>query len=150
MTTTVGQLVSAAQARVRRVGPVELEAHLLARDAVLVDVREPEELEEHGWIAGAVHVPRGLLEFWADPTSPVHRPELDPRRRTIVYGSTGDRSALAVGSLEALGYRDLAHLDGGIAAWKRAGLPVVGLESWHHITVGRGRAADDHGEGDPR
>jgi rhodanese-related sulfurtransferase len=137
MAATARQMVDSATSRIRNLMPIEVEAHLLAQDAVLVDVREPEELEEHGRIVGAVHAPRGLLEFWADPASPLHRPELDPASRTIVYCDAGSRSALAVETLETLGYRDVAHLDGGIAAWKRAGLPVAGLASWHRLTDAR-------------
>lgn len=131
MGITAQELVADARSRIRNLTPAEVEGHLLAQDSVFVDVRESAELEEHGRIADAVHVPRGLLEFWADPTSPLHRPELDPERRTIVYCAAGSRSALAVETLESLGYRDVAHLEGGIAAWKGAGLPVAGLESWH-------------------
>lgn len=131
MSTTVEDLVSTAKGRIRNLTPAEVEAHAIEGQALLVDLREPEELDEHGLIAGAFHVPRGLLEFWADPASPVHRPELDPARATILYCAAGSRSALAVEALQQLGYRDVAHLDGGIQAWKRAGLPVAGLESWH-------------------
>lgn len=131
MTATAQQLVNRARARVPALTPVEVEAHLLARDAVVVDIREPEELDEHGRLPDALHVPRGLLEFGADPASPQHRPELDPARLTIVYCAAGNRSALAAETLQFLGYREVAHLDGGIAAWKRAGLPVVGLAPWH-------------------
>jgi rhodanese-related sulfurtransferase len=66
-----------------------------------------------------------MLEFWVDPLSPDHRPEFDPRRRTIVYCDTGARSALAARLLRQLGYADAAHLDGGIEAWMWAGHPVV-------------------------
>lgn len=76
-------------------------------------------------------MPRGLLEFWADPASPTHRPQFDPTRPTILYCAAGSRSALAAEALQGLGYSDVAHLDGGIQAWKRAGLPVAGLKSWH-------------------
>ncbi|MBW3620444.1 MAG: rhodanese-like domain-containing protein [Actinobacteria bacterium] len=131
MTTTIQDLVTTARARIRNLTPAEVEAHVIGGEATIVDLREPEELDEHGLLAGAFHVPRGLLEFWADPASPLHRPELDPARTTILYCAAGSRSALAVETLQQLGYRDVAHLDGGIEAWKRAGLPVAGLESWH-------------------
>lgn len=131
MVTTAKQMVAEARSRIRNLTPAQVEAHLLARDSVIVDVRETEELEEHGQLAGAHHVPRGLLEFWADPQSPLHRPALDPDQRTIVYCAAGSRSALAVETLLELGYRDVAHLDGGITAWKQQNLPVTGLESWH-------------------
>ena len=95
---------------------------------VLVDVREPGELAEQGAIAGAVHAPRGMLEFYADPSSPYHRSELDPSARTILYCASGGRSALACDLLAQLGYADVAHLDGGLNAWKAAGRPVVAAE----------------------
>ncbi|MEX1178261.1 MAG: rhodanese-like domain-containing protein [Nitriliruptor sp.] len=129
--TTVGDLVRDARSRIRGLTPSEVEAHTLGQESILIDVREPEELDDQGLIAGAFHVPRGLLEFWADPTSPSHRPMFDPARTTIVYCAAGSRSALAAAALLDLGYRDVAHLDGGIQAWEQAGLPVAGLESWH-------------------
>lgn len=131
MSTTVQSLVHDARSRTRALSPAQVEAHLLGGDAVLIDLREPEELDDHGLIAGAFHVPRGLLEFWADPDSPTHRPMLDPERTTILYCSAGGRSALAAAALLDLGYRDVAHLDGGLEAWRQAGLPIAGLMSWH-------------------
>lgn len=128
MSTTVQDMVAAAKLRIHNLTPAQVEARL-HQGAVLVDIREREELDEHGRIECSVHAPRGLLEFWADPDSPVHRPDLDPARTTIVYCAAGSRSALAVETLERLGYRDVAHLDGGIQAWKQAGLPVAGLEA---------------------
>lgn len=127
MTTTAAAMVAEADGRVRSLSPAQVEAHLLAQDSVLVDLREPNELDDEGLIAGAQHVPRGVLEFWADPESPAHRPFLDPEQRTIVYCAAGSRSALAADALLRLGYRDVAHLAGGLAAWKAAGLPVAGL-----------------------
>lgn len=132
MSLTVKQLVTDAASRIQRLSPAEVEAHVLvAQSAVLIDVRETEELDEHGWIAPALHVPRGLLESRADPTCPLHHPGLDPQQRTIVYSGTGHRSALAAATLQTLGYREVAHLQGGVTGWKRAGLPVVGLNHWH-------------------
>lgn len=90
-----------------------------------MDLREPGELEDTGVIRGAVHAPRGMLEFWADPTSPYHRSEFDPERRTLLYCASGGRSALATVTLQELGYRDVAHLDGGIKAWTDAGRSTV-------------------------
>ena len=72
----------------------------------------------------SVQVPRGLLEFVADPASPRHKPELDPARRVIVYCRSGTRAALAALTLKTLGFEDVANLDGGLSAWKQAGLPT--------------------------
>jgi len=65
-----------------------------------------------------------MLEFWADPPSPYHREEFQPNRRIIFHCASGGRSALAAATLEDLGYDRVAHLDGGLKAWKEAGRPV--------------------------
>jgi rhodanese-related sulfurtransferase len=91
---------------------------------LLVDVREPGETE-YGSIPGAVRVPRGMLEFHADHGSPYHVEGFEPGRRVILYCSAGSRSALAVRSLQEIGYRDVAHLDGGLNAWIAEGRPMT-------------------------
>ena len=65
-----------------------------------------------------------MLEFWADPTTPYHRQEFDPNKRVILHCASGGRSALAAATLQEMGYTDVAHVDGGITAWKEAGLPT--------------------------
>lgn len=89
-------------------------------DVVLVDVREAEERERSGVIPGSVHVPRGWLEFQADPESPVHNPELNPDFKIILYCGTGGRSALAARTLLDMGYLEASTLAGGYEAWKKA------------------------------
>jgi rhodanese-related sulfurtransferase len=119
-------LVATARGQIENLAPVAVAAELDAGGVVLVDVREPWERENQGVIEGAVHVPRGMLEFYADPSSPAHVPDLSPDRRVILHCASGGRSALAAVTLAAMGYRDVAHLDGGLAAWRQAGLPVGG------------------------
>jgi rhodanese-related sulfurtransferase len=94
---------------------------------VLVDLREPEERAQNGAIPGAVHAPRGMLEFYADPSSAYHRGEFDPARRTILYCASGGRSALAADALQQLGYSNIAHLDGGFKAWVADGRSVESI-----------------------
>jgi rhodanese-related sulfurtransferase len=65
-----------------------------------------------------------MLEFYADPTSPYHRPEFQPERRVILHCASGGRSALAAVTLARLGYADVAHLDGGFRTWREQGLPA--------------------------
>lgn len=89
-------------------------------EVVLVDVRETVEIERDGKIPGAVHAPRGLLEFQADPESPVHNSALNPEQRLVLYCGTGGRSALAAKTLMDMGYADVASLTGGYAAWRMA------------------------------
>lgn len=132
MPITAEQMVAAARGRVRELTPAQVEAYVYGQEALVVDLREATELDDEGLIAGAYHVPRGLLEFWADPDSALHRHEFDPDRTTVLYCTNGRRSALAADVLGQLGYRDVAHLAGGLDAWKQAGLPVVGLRSWNY------------------
>lgn len=84
--------------------------------AVFLDVREPDETAR-GTIPGAVAVPRGLLEFAADPDLPTRNPALDPEAEVVVYCASGGRSALAAKTLAEMGYRNVANLAGGYAAW---------------------------------
>jgi len=120
----VDMQVRLARAVVENLRPADLAAELGDGDVMLVDVREPDELES-GTIGGAISVPRGVVEFAADRDGPEHRAGLDPSRRVIVFCDTGARSALVAHTLYALGYRDVAHLDGGLAAWVAEGRTLV-------------------------
>lgn len=124
MTTDVASLVKAAKEEIENLSIEQFESELTGRDVVVVDVREPEELTTTGCIAGAVHAPRGMLEFRADPSSPYHHAALDPSKRVLVYCATGGRSALAARTLQDMGYGDVAHLDGGMKAWIESQRPV--------------------------
>lgn len=124
MTKSASDLVAAAKAEIENLGVDAVEHELDSGDAVLVDIREADELETNGRIPGSVHLPRGMLEFYADPTSPYHRDPLDPSKRVILHCASGGRSALAAKTLRDMGYDRIAHLDGGITAWKEAGKPV--------------------------
>lgn len=117
---TAGELVSRAKERVENVGADQIENEL-EQGAALIDLREPEELDRTGMIPGAVHVPRGMLEFRADPTSPYHDEVFDRSRRIILHCASGGRSALAAATLMDMGYENVAHLDGGITAWTDSG-----------------------------
>jgi rhodanese-related sulfurtransferase len=121
---TAAELVAEAKKQVENLSVEQVADELTRGGAVLVDLREPGERAEHGSIPGAVHAPRGMLEFWADPTSSYHRPEFDPSRRIILHCAAGWRSALAAATLRQLGYNNVAHLDGGFTAWKSSGQPT--------------------------
>lgn len=125
MAKTAAQMVAEAKQQVENLTVEQVAAEMAGNDVLLVDIREPEERREKGAIPGAVSAPRGMLEFWADPSTPYHRQEFDPGRRTVLYCASGGRSALAARTLSELGYRDVAHLDGGFTAWQQAGQPVA-------------------------
>ena len=123
-TKTAAVMVAEAKAQVENLPPKRVAEELDSGTVVLIDLREANERVENGVIKGAVHAPRGMLEFYADPTSPYHRPEFDPASRIILHCASGGRSALAAQTLATLGYTHVAHLDGGLKAWKEQELPV--------------------------
>ena len=90
-------------------------------DTVLVDLRDPRELEREGRIPGAFHCPRGMLEFWIDPDSPYHKSVFAQDKRFVFFCAGGWRSALAAFAAQEMGLQPVAHLGGGFAAWKAAG-----------------------------
>lgn len=117
-------MVNRAKEEVENLAPSAVASELARGDVVLVDVREPDETSL-GTILGAVLVPRGMLEFRADTTMRYHLDSLRPERRVILYCSAGSRSALSARTLKELGYRDVAHLEGGLEAWQREGRQVT-------------------------
>jgi rhodanese-related sulfurtransferase len=121
---TIAHLIAEAKGRIENLAPADVAAELETGNVLLVDLREPEEQRQNGVITGSIHAPRGMLEFYADPTSAYHQPGFDPSRRTILFCASGGRSALAADTLQILGYDRIAHLDGGLKAWREAGLSV--------------------------
>jgi len=123
------QLVDEAMAEVRTYS-VEQVRQRLDADASLqiVDIRDIRELNG-GTVVGAVHAPRGMLEFWVDPASPYHKPLFaDESREFVLFCGAGWRSALAAKALQDMGMTNVAHIDGGWAEWTRAGAPTESLE----------------------
>lgn len=93
-------------------------------DTVFVDLRDPRELERDGRMPGAVHCPRGMLEFWIDPASPYHKDVFAQDKRFVFFCAGGWRSALAAKTAAEMGLSPVAHVGGGFTAWKEAGGPV--------------------------
>ena len=94
--------------------------------ALLVDLRDVREVKAEGKIPGSYHAPRGMLEFWVDPDSPYHREALSSADRLVLYCNLGWRSALAAKALQEMGFTNVAHIEGGLDAWKDEGGPVEG------------------------
>lgn len=122
---SAAQLVKEAKQGIENLNPLQVQQELLKGNTVLIDIRESEELTQNGKIESAVHAPRGMIEFYADPSLPYHKPEFDKSKRIILQCASGGRSALATQTLKKMGYTNVAHLDGGLKAWKEAGLPVT-------------------------
>ena len=93
-------------------------------DVVLVDIRDPRELERDGKVPGAFSCTRGMLEFWIDPDSPYYKPIFAEDKKFVFFCAGGMRSALAAKTAQDMGLRPVAHVIGGFKAWKEAGGPV--------------------------
>ena len=120
----VKELVAEAKTQITTLTVEEAQARQTAGDALLVDIRDPRELARDGRIPGAFHAPRGMLEFWIDPESPYHKPELASGKTLILFCASAWRSALSVKTLQDMGVEDIAEIDGGFGAWRKAGAPI--------------------------
>ena len=123
MVTTVKSLLAEAEAEISRVKPQDAVALLDDPKAILVDVRDIRELQREGKIPGALHAPRGMLEFWIDPASPYHKDVFASGKRFVFYCSKGWRSALAAQVAQKMGL-SAADIEGGFSAWVAADGPV--------------------------
>lgn len=115
------ELVARAEAEVEAIPAERAMALAAAPDVVFIDLRDVRELWREGKIPGAVHVPRGMLEFWIDPASPYHKPLFTEARRFVFYCNLGWRSALAAQVAQQMGLENICHIDGGFSAWAAAG-----------------------------
>jgi len=122
------QLLDEANAEIEVVSPEEAAGLLEDDETIFVDLRDPREVERDGKIPGAKHVTRGMLEFWIDPESPYHKPFFASGKTFVFFCAGGWRSALATKTAQDMGLTPVAHLEGGLGAWKKAGGPVAKVE----------------------
>jgi rhodanese-related sulfurtransferase len=125
MPATVKEMMDAANAVVPKITVDEARALVAKGDAVIVDVRDSAELAQSGKVKGALHIPRGSLEFRADATTSYHDPKLNPDKTVILYCAAGSRAALAGKALKDMGYADVRNL-GGFKDWADAGGEIEG------------------------
>ena len=116
-------MVAAAKNEIRSVSPKDAWSRAQDGAATLVDIRDVRELDREGRIPGARHAPRGMLEFWLDPESPYHKAWM-LERPLILFCASSWRSALAAKALKEMGLDTIAEVDGGLTAWRDAGLPI--------------------------
>lgn len=124
ITTGYKALVEAAQREIETIPAAEAVKLHGRDDVVLVDIRDPRELERDGKVPGAFHCTRGMLEFWIDPNSPYHKPVFAQDKKFVFFCAGGLRSALATQAAQGMGLKPVAHIEGGFGAWKKAGGPV--------------------------
>ena len=124
-------LVDEATAQITTYTVEQVRKRLEAGDATLqvVDIRDVRELEREDTVPGALHAPRGMLEFWVDPESPYYKPVFgDDSKEFVLFCGAGWRSALAASALQDMGMGNVAHIDGGFADWVKQGAPVETME----------------------
>jgi rhodanese-related sulfurtransferase len=120
---TVKQMLAEAEAAVPRIDAEEAKGLVGKPDVVFLDVREPNEVAASGKVPGALAIPRGLVEFRADPDSPIHDAAFDRAKTIVAYCASGGRSALVLKTLKDMGYENVRNL-GGFKVWVEGGGPI--------------------------
>ena len=92
----------------------------------LIDIRDIRELEKEGRVKNSLHIPRGMLEFWMDPSSPYYKQgKIDSSKETVLFCAAGLRSALATKTLQDMGFKNVSHVDGGFGAIKTGDFEII-------------------------
>jgi len=128
ITKGIKQLCAEAEALVETWTVDQAHAHLDDDDVVFVDIRDIRELWREGAIPGALHAPRGMLEFWVDPESPYARDVFQTGKRFMFFCAGGLRSALAARAMQEMGLTPVCHMEGGYSAWKKKSYPMEAKE----------------------
>ena len=124
--TSSSELVNRALKEIKTISTDE--AHKLVKNGEtnLIDIRDVRELQKEGKVEGATHIPRGMLEFWLDPSSTYFKDgKLDLNKEMVLFCAGGLRSALAAKSLKDMGFEKVSHIDGGFGAIKQSKFKIV-------------------------
>ena len=121
ITRGIKAMVDEANAQIETMTAKQVMDAAAKGDVVIVDIRDPREIERDGRIPGAFACTRGMLEFWIDPTSPYAKTAFQQDKKYIFHCAGGMRSALAAKTADDMGLMPVAHMGGGFAAWKDAG-----------------------------
>lgn len=124
ITKHIKDMVEGARAEINEVEANEAISLIGETDVVIVDIRDIRERSREGYIEGALHVPRGMLEFWIDPDSPYHKSVFAEDKHFIFHCASGWRSALATKTASDMGLKPVSHIKGGFSEWIKAGGPV--------------------------
>ena len=124
ITQPVSELIAAARLLINQISVHEAAELQRLEAAILIDLRDVRELQQQGTVPGAFHAPRGMLEFWADPDSPYHKPVFRTDKKLVLFCASGLRSALAVHTLQEMGMDNVLDMEGGFTEWKMQDLRV--------------------------
>lgn len=123
---SIQNLVSEAMNEIKTIDADQAYEMVKDNNCNLIDVREVNELDAAGRVDGAIHIPRGMLEVYLDPNSPVFQNgQLDQNKEFVLFCAGGVRSALAVKSLIDMGYKKTSHIDGGFASMSNSKFKIV-------------------------
>ena len=123
---SIQNLVSDAMGEIKTINADEAYQKFENNNCNLIDIREINELDNTGRVEGANHIPRGMLEVYLDPNSPIiQNGQVDKNKEIILFCAGGVRSALAVKSLKEMGYEKISHIDGGFAAMSNNGFKII-------------------------
>ena len=122
------KLIEEAEKNIATVSVNEVAGLLDDETVTIVDIRDIRELQREGKLPGAVHAPRGMLEFWVDPDSPYHRELFSEDKKFVFYCASAWRSALATQTVQQMGMSNVCHMSGGFTAWKEAEQPIEAVE----------------------
>ena len=128
VTKGIKALCAEAEAEITTLSPEEAIARHGDPDTVFVDIRDVRELWREGAVPGAVHAPRGMLEFWVDPDSPYHKDVFASGKSFVFFCAGGLRSALATKAVQDMGLENVSHFSGGFGKWRELGGPVEQVE----------------------
>jgi rhodanese-related sulfurtransferase len=119
-------LVEEAQKNIETLKPSEVKNLAEKKEITLIDVRDIRELWKEGTVESSKHIPRGMLEFWLDPESSYYKAnKIKDIKKMVLFCALGSRSALATKSLVDMGFKNVAHVDGGFDALKKSGFNIV-------------------------
>ena len=122
-------LVEEAQRNIETLSPNQAKSLYEKKEITLIDVRDIRELWKEGTIENSKHIPRGMLEFWLDPESSYYKTnKIKDMKKMVLFCALGWRSALATKSLVDMGFKNVAHVNGGFDALKQCGLKIVAKE----------------------
>ena len=123
---SIQNLVSKAMSEIKTINADDAYQKFENNNCNLIDIREINELDNTGRVEGASHIPRGMLEVYLDPNSPIiQNGQVDKNKELILFCAGGVRSALAVKSLKEMGYEKISHIDGGFAVMSSSGFKII-------------------------
>jgi len=122
-------LVEEAKKNIKTLSSSEVKSLYENKEITLIDIRDIRELWKEGTVENSKHIPRGMLEFWLDPESSYYKiNKIRDIKKMVLFCALGWRSALATKSLVDMGFKNVAHVDGGFDALKKSGIKVINKE----------------------